>query len=220
MKPASPGCQASPLKVTDLLARKDPENAREHTDQSQAAIRASIEKLGPSRSILVDADGIVRAGNGTLTAAAAVGIENVLVVPSDGTKLVAVRRSGLSEAEKTALALADNRTAELSRWGPLLGKVAQEVAGAGFDTEGIGFAPKEMEFLLRRIAQRQEETESAKVDAGSPGPKAHIDKHSPDQTGKLKSGYEVLVYCDTLAEQAELLAWCKAEGHEARHFDL
>lgn len=207
--------EASPLKVTDLLARKDPENAREHTEQSQAAIRASIEKLGPSRSILVDADGVVRAGNGTLTAAAAVGIENVLVVPSDGTKLVAVRRSGLSEAEKTALALADNRTAELSRWGPLLGKVAQEVAGAGFDTEGIGFDPQEMEFLLKKIRQREEEKTAKPADSGEAENKSHLERNVPDQSGKLTSGYELIVYCDTLADQLELLEWCQQEGFEA-----
>lgn len=207
--------------MAELLARKDPENAREHTEHSQAAIRSSIEKLGPSRSILVDAEGIVRAGNGTLTAAAAVGIENVLVVPSDGTKLVAVRRSGLSEAEKLTLALADNRTAELSRWGPLLGQVAQEVGQAGFDTAGIGFEPKEMEYLLRQIAKRQEESESTTdEDAGKPGPKSHIEKHTPDQSEKLKSGYEVLVYCDTLLEQEELLAWCLVEEYEARKVEL
>jgi hypothetical protein len=157
----------------------------------------------------------VRAGNGTLTAAAAAGIESVLVVPSDGTKLVAVRRTGLSEAEKHALALADNRTAELSRWGPLLGQVAQEVADAGFDTAGIGFDPDEIEYLLKKIRQRNEDPTDKPSDSGPAENKPHIERSAPDQSGKLTTGYELIVYCETIAEQIELLEWCEQEGVEA-----
>jgi len=58
----------------------------------------------------------VLAGNGTVEGAKAAGITNVRVIETDGTELIAIKRTGLSEEEKVGLALADNRTADLSEW--------------------------------------------------------------------------------------------------------
>lgn len=46
--------------------RPDPRNARRHGPPNLAAIRASLEAFGQQKPIVVDAEGIVRAGNGTL----------------------------------------------------------------------------------------------------------------------------------------------------------
>ena len=60
--------------------------------------------------------GVILAGNATVQAAREVGITGVRIIESDGSELVAVRRSGLSPEQKRRLALYDNRTAELADW--------------------------------------------------------------------------------------------------------
>jgi len=78
----------------------------------------ALHEVGAARSIVIDEHGRVLAGNATIEAAAQAGIERVQVVDADGETLVAVRRTGLTEAQKTRLALYDNRTAELADWDP------------------------------------------------------------------------------------------------------
>ena len=79
-------------------------------------IEASLREVGAARSIVIDEDNVVMAGNGTVEAAASAGIERVKIVEADGNTLVAVRRTGLTDAQKRRLALYDNRTSELAEW--------------------------------------------------------------------------------------------------------
>ncbi len=83
-------------------------------------IEAALREVGAARSIVVDEDGVILAGNATMEAAAAAGIERVHVVDVDGETIVAVRRSGLTPEQKIKLALFDNRTAELADWDPAI----------------------------------------------------------------------------------------------------
>ena len=116
--PAAPPA-APDLPVTALTALKpDAHNPRRRTPRGRELIAHSLRTLGAARSIVIDEDDIVRVGNGTVEAAAAVGITNVRIVEADGKELIAVRRRGLTEAEKRALSAADNRTAELAEWNP------------------------------------------------------------------------------------------------------
>jgi len=79
-------------------------------------IEDSLRKYGAGRSILVDKHGNVIAGNKTLENAGAIGLDDVIVVQTDGTKLVAVQRTDLDIAEPRAkeLAIADNRAGQVS----------------------------------------------------------------------------------------------------------
>ena len=101
-------------KINDL--KQDHKNARKRTDRSASLIQESLEKYGAARSIVIDEDGRVLAGNGTLEGAKAVGLEDVRVIETDGKELIAIKRTNLSEDEKVGLALADNRTSDLSDW--------------------------------------------------------------------------------------------------------
>ena len=114
----SAGAVAVPLEVpADLAALvADPHNRRAHPERNVAMLRASLEHVGAARSIVIDEAGTVLAGNGVLQAAVAAGLSRLRVVDADGSEVVAVRRSGLSEAQKRALALYDNRVAELAEW--------------------------------------------------------------------------------------------------------
>ena len=102
-------------KKIDTLADLTPdgENFNKHTEFGQKLLEDSLRKFGAGRSILVDKDGNIIAGNSTTETAAAIGMEDVIVVPTDGKKLVVVQRTDLSldSPEGRELALADNMTA-------------------------------------------------------------------------------------------------------------
>jgi DNA modification methylase len=90
-------------KITELSL--DPSNVRKHSRRNLDAIKASLRKFGQQKPIVVDAKGIVLAGNGTLTAAQELGWTEIQIV-----------RTELAGVEATAFAIADNRTAELAEW--------------------------------------------------------------------------------------------------------
>ena len=78
----------------------------------------SIQRDGFGRSVLLANDGTVIAGNATIDASASAGFEDVIVVETDGTKVIAVKRTDVEPGSEqfTRLALADNRAAELAEW--------------------------------------------------------------------------------------------------------
>ena len=94
----------------------DNKNARKRTDKSSSLIKESLERYGAARSIVIDEDNRILAGNGTIEGAKAAGIKNVRIIETTGDEIIAVQRIGLTEDEKVGLALADNRTADLSEW--------------------------------------------------------------------------------------------------------
>jgi site-specific DNA-methyltransferase (adenine-specific) len=100
--------------IKDL--KSDHKNARKRTDRSAKLIAESLQRFGAARSIVIDEDNRILAGNGTIEGAKAAGIKNVRVIETDGTEIIAVKRTGLTEDEKIGLALADNRTSDLSDW--------------------------------------------------------------------------------------------------------
>jgi hypothetical protein len=94
----------------------DPANRRGHTPRNVGMIVDSLHAVGAARSIVIDEHGVILAGNGLVDAAAEAGITKLQVVDADGSTIIAVRRTGLSDQAKRALALYDNRTAELAEW--------------------------------------------------------------------------------------------------------
>ncbi|HEV2324550.1 MAG TPA: hypothetical protein VGS10_11425 [Terracidiphilus sp.] len=101
------------MKITDLTP--DDKNANKGTRRGRETVKKSLEQFGAGRSVLIDRDGRLIAGNKTVEQAAAAGISEIVVVPTDGTKLVAVQRTDLSldDPKGRGLAVADNRTGEL-----------------------------------------------------------------------------------------------------------
>jgi hypothetical protein len=106
--------------VRDLFA--DPHNANKGTERGSGLLEKSLREYGLGRSILIDRKGRVIAGNKTVEQAAAIGIDKVQVVESDGTTIIAVQRIDLDleeDAKAQELAIADNRVAELNLdWDP------------------------------------------------------------------------------------------------------
>lgn len=93
----------------------DPNNYRIHDDKNKRLIRKSLEECGAGRSILFDNDDCLIAGNGVYEQAQALGLK-VRIIESDGTELIAIKRTDLStdDARRKALALADNYTSDTS----------------------------------------------------------------------------------------------------------
>lgn len=111
--------------INDLKA--DHKNARKRTNQSAELIQESIKRYGAARSIVIDEENRILAGNGTIEGAKAAGIKNVRIIETAGDEIIAVRRTDLTEHEKVGLALADNRTSDLSDWdAEMLHQLSQE----------------------------------------------------------------------------------------------
>jgi hypothetical protein len=98
--------------------KPDKANARKHNPRNTGMIARSLQETGFGRSILLANDGTILAGNATVDAAGEVGLDDVLIVETDGTKVIAVKRTDLDPGSEmaTKLALYDNRTAELASW--------------------------------------------------------------------------------------------------------
>jgi len=100
-------------KVSDLTP--DVKNANKGTERGEAILEHSLQQYGAGRSILLDREGRIIAGNKTAGKAGEIGIEDVIVVKTDGNTLVAVQRTDLDLDEPRAreLAFADNRAGEV-----------------------------------------------------------------------------------------------------------
>ena len=90
-------------------------NSREHGGRGDDVIGASIETFGMARSIVLDGDNVTPAGNGTLAQAKARGIKQAIVVETDGSVLVAVRRPDWTQQQAELYGITDNRSTDLSK---------------------------------------------------------------------------------------------------------
>jgi len=110
-------------------------NARTHSDKQVAEIAGSIKAFGWTNPILVDGENGIIAGHGRLLAARKLKLGSVPVI----------ELSGLSEAEKRAYILADNKLALNAGWDDeLLALEVGELASLGFDLALTGFSDEEL----------------------------------------------------------------------------
>src|ERR1700690_1459931 len=115
-------------------------NARTHTDEQVAQVAASIREFGWTNPLLVAADGVIIAGHARLAAARKLRMTEVPVIVLDH----------LTEAQRRALVLADNRLALSAGWDEEMLRVELEsLEEDGFDLDLVGFTDEEVEELLR-----------------------------------------------------------------------
>lgn len=95
----------------------DERNYRKHSDQNKKIIKKSLQELGAGRSVVIDADDTLVAGNGVYEQAQALKMP-VRVVETDGSELVVVKRTDIhtTDEKRKKLALADNAAGDLSEW--------------------------------------------------------------------------------------------------------
>src|SRR6516164_3118486 len=78
----------------------DPKNRRAHTPRNLTMIVDALKQVGAARSIVIDEDDVILAGNGVIAAAPDAGITKLRVIEADGQEIIAVRRRGLTPEQK------------------------------------------------------------------------------------------------------------------------
>lgn len=138
------------IKTADLVPYA--RNAKKHDEAQVAKLAGSIREFGFNNPVLIDADNGIIAGHGRVMAAQKLGLASV----------PCLRLSHLSETQKRAYILADNRLAELGGgWDAEMLKL--ELADLGdldVDLDGIGFGADDLQDL-----ELSEEHEASDVDA-------------------------------------------------------
>jgi DNA modification methylase len=148
------------MAVADL--RPHERNPRTHSKKQVEQIAESIRRFGFNNPVLVDRDGQVIAGHGRIEAAKLLGMATVPVL----------RLEHMTEAEKRAYVIADNRLAELAGWDNDL--LALELAAVAqldseFDLALTGFDVAEIEALLNGLESgEQQEEEPIQIDEQAP----------------------------------------------------
>ena len=183
-----PSAGIEDIPCADL--HNDPANVRKHGDQNLAAIKASLVRFGQQKPIVVNQDGVVVAGNGTLMAARALNWTTIKAI-----------RTNLVGSEATAFAIADNRTAELAEWDE--SALHQQLAAIAINDEELlaatGFDEKELAKLAAANAPEviEDEIPEPPVDPiTQPGDLWLLGKHrllcgdstKPDDVKRLMDG--------------------------------
>ena len=127
--------------VSDLVPYA--RNARTHSDAQVAQIAGSIRAFGFNNPVLVDGESGIIAGHGRVLAARQLGLKTVPVI----------RLDHLSEAQKRAYILADNKLAEQAGWDrELLALELGDLGDLGIDVGELGFDGSELDTLLNHGA--------------------------------------------------------------------
>jgi hypothetical protein len=146
----------------------DPNNARKHSPRNVEMITSALREVGAARSIVIDEDNVVLAGNATIQAATDVGITHVHVVEADGQTVVAVRRRGLTSQAKARLALFDNRAAELAEgWDAQVLRV--------LEADGVDLSSFWQDDELSAVLAAEQEQMVRQTDPDAVPPERHTD---------------------------------------------
>jgi DNA modification methylase len=136
-------------------------NARTHSPKQIKQIARSIERFGFNNPVLIDDDDQIIAGHGRVEAAKQL---NHKTVPC-------VRLSHLSEADKKAYVLADNRLAEKAGWdNEILAIELQQLVDVGFDIDLTGFEPAETDLIIEGIGEESDQPENLVPEANDGPP--------------------------------------------------
>lgn len=129
-------------KVAEL--KPYPTNPRKHSKAQVRQIADSIEAFGFTNPVLVDADGIILAGHGRVQAAKLLKLDDVPTI----------RLDHLSEAQKKAYIIADNRLAEKSGWDDDILAIELQTLmtlDTGFDITVTGYEMPEIDFKVQAL---------------------------------------------------------------------
>lgn len=131
-------------------------NSRTHSDEQVAQICASIKEFGFTNPVLIDDDGVIIAGHGRTMAAQRLKMKEV----------PCLRLSHLTDAQKKAYVIADNKLALNAGWNDeMLAVELQELSDADFDLSLTGFDDAELAALLAQAVEEGLTDEDAVPDA-------------------------------------------------------
>jgi DNA modification methylase len=139
-------------------------NARTHSDEQVAQIAGSIKEFGFNNPVLVDKEGSIIAGHGRLMAARKLGMDKVPVVELEH----------LTEAQRKAYVLADNRIALNSGWDTSMLSLELQDLKDDIDLSLLGFDPDELDELLNPLEETEGLTDEDAVPETPVEPKTKL----------------------------------------------
>lgn len=150
------------IDINELV--KDNANVNEGTERGQELLENSMDQFGAGRSVLLDKDNRMIAGNHVLDAAMKKGIKKVILVDTEGEQLVAVRRKDIDLDSKKGreMALADNAISKANlSWNKDALKKAEEEFGV--EREEWGCEKEQAELATESQAKKFDKAEAPAV---------------------------------------------------------
>ena len=170
-------------------------NARTHSPEQVAQIAASIIEFGFVNPVLVDTNAGIIAGHGRLLAARKLGLAEVPVVVLDH----------LTETQRRAFVIADNRLTELAGWdNALLADEFRDLQAEGLDLGLVGFSDDEVNALLAETEQPEMAPEVEEEIPRAPAEAATVTR--PGDVWLIGPHRLICGDCRDLAVVAKLLA--------------
>ncbi len=165
-------------------------NSRTHSDEQVAQVAASIREFGFTNPVLIDGEGGIIAGHGRVMAARKLGMD----------KVPCIRLAHLTEAQRRAYVIADNKLALNSGWDEkMLALELADLRDASFDLDLTGFSGKELDGLLL-------------IDGEAPGP-----GESASESGiNYQEKFCILVDCSGEDDQRKKYDALVAAGYACR----
>lgn len=139
-------------KVSELLPYA--RNARTHSDTQVSQLAASIKEFGFNNPVAIDADGMILCGHGRVMAAQKLGL----------TEVPTVCLSHLSDTQKKAYILADNKLALNAGWDNDMLKVElEDLKFSNFDLDLVGFSTEELDEIMNQDEEPEVEDDDYTV---------------------------------------------------------
>lgn len=149
--------------IDDLIPYAN--NAKKHTAKQIDRLRASLREFGFVTPVLIDFDNNIIAGHGRVEAARAEGM----------TEVPCVLVANLTEAQRKAYILADNRLSETALWDPELLKIELEgLESLDFDVDVVGFSAEALNMPQDDTATRGGADRKETVSSPESEPPAHF----------------------------------------------
>jgi DNA modification methylase len=162
-------------------------NARTHSDSQVAQIAGSIAEFGFVNPVLVGGDNVIIAGHGRIMAAKKLGLQTVPTIKLDH----------LTENQRRALVIADNKIAENAGWDEeLLRLELQNLADEDFDLDLLGFDDVELDDLLTSL----DDDEAAALDENIP----KVQENPVSRTGDVWIMGEHRLLCGDSTSEADM----------------
>lgn len=169
---------ASKIDMMPLTAIKGyARNSRTHSDHQISQLVESIREFGFTNPILIDENNTIIAGHGRLAAAKKLSMETVPTI----------KLSGLSEKQKKAYIIADNKLALNAGWDiDSLAAELRELVNMDFNLDILGFETSELTDMLM---EAQDDLETGKI---SKEEKFMLELQFPDRETMLEKYEELL----------------------------
>lgn len=161
--------------IDPRVLKPHPKNSRKHGDSQITQLVASFEQFGFNGVIVIDEEDVILAGHGRTLAAIRAGFETVLCL----------RRAGLTDDQKRAYVIADNKIGLNSEWDEDI--LAQEIAdltSTGFDLGSLGIDVAALESIADPAQRTADDVKAleTKTDSAAPADESTFEKEMASKT--------------------------------------